>query len=212
MCKFMPCARYPKDSWVRHPSGGDMKGGTQFLATPFTGRDTVRFEYEVFFNGNFDFVKGGKLPGLKGGTGSCSGGSHDDNCFSLRYMWRRNGDGEVYAYMPAETGDWFCSRPENVCNFEYGHSLGRGTWRFRTNVWQKISLYVRLNDGGSSNGIIRVSVDGRQVYEISGLRIRKSNSIKADQIYFSTFFGGSTADWQSTRTTYTYYRNFKIII
>ena len=61
-----------------------MKGGLQFLARPFSGRDELTFEYDIFFPNNFDFVRGGKLPGIKGGSGSCSGGNHDDSCFSLR--------------------------------------------------------------------------------------------------------------------------------
>ena len=75
-----------------------------------------------------------------------------------------------------------------------------------------MSMYVKLNSSGTSDGVIRVRVDGNEVYSISGLRIRRDSGIKADQIYFSTFFGGSTQDWQSTRTTYTYYKNFKVIV
>ena len=98
-------------------------------------------------------------------------------------MWRRSGDGEVYAYMPNEQVIWiviknfdnkalkwcdfdhgviidncsnieddidgiddgkmwrylnlapffqvegFCEEPDVHCNYEFGHSLGRGAWR-----------------------------------------------------------------------------------
>lgn len=54
--------------------------------------------YEVAFSSQFDWVKGGKLPGLWAGgkNGSvCSGGSESDGaCFSARLMWRANGTGE----------------------------------------------------------------------------------------------------------------------
>ena len=54
--------------------------------------------YEVAFEANFDWVKGGKLPGLRGGlaTSGCSGGSKSNggSCFSSRVMWRQNGAGE----------------------------------------------------------------------------------------------------------------------
>ena len=54
--------------------------------------------YEVAFDTYFDWVKGGKLPGLRGGLNStgCSGGNKADglDCFSSRLMWRKNGAGE----------------------------------------------------------------------------------------------------------------------
>lgn len=52
-------------------------------------------EYEVYFPGSFDFVMGGKLPGMHGGNLQCSGYSsvpNGNNCFSTRLMWRENGE------------------------------------------------------------------------------------------------------------------------
>lgn len=52
-------------------------------------------EYEVYFPSDFDFVKGGKLPGFHGGNLDCSGYSvvpNGKNCFSTRLMWRENGE------------------------------------------------------------------------------------------------------------------------
>ena len=42
---------------------GDMKGGAQFYAEPFDLSTHLTFQYQVYFSENFDFVKGGKLPG-----------------------------------------------------------------------------------------------------------------------------------------------------
>jgi hypothetical protein len=54
--------------------------------------------YEIAFEAGFDWVKGGKLPGLRGGLNStgCSGGNqaNGQDCFSFRVMWRENGSGE----------------------------------------------------------------------------------------------------------------------
>ena len=33
---------------------------------------------------------------------SCAGGADSEECWSLRFMWRREGEGEVYAYLPNE--------------------------------------------------------------------------------------------------------------
>jgi hypothetical protein len=68
----------------------------------------MRLSYYVRFSENFDFVKGGKLPGLFGGVGN-SGGEIPDGTdgFSTRFMWRRNGDfkpqGSQYVASPVDS-------------------------------------------------------------------------------------------------------------
>lgn len=50
------------------------KGGAEFYARPVdVGRArNVTLEYQVYFPADFDFVKGGKLPGLYGGGAKCT--------------------------------------------------------------------------------------------------------------------------------------------
>lgn len=63
---------------------------------------SMMISYEVAFDQGFNWVKGGKLPGLRGGdpTG-CSGGNEATgrDCFSARLMWRRNGEGEGLCFL-----------------------------------------------------------------------------------------------------------------
>lgn len=62
-------------------------GGLGFVAEPLkiTKSDkVVSFQYNVYFPKGFKFVRGGKLPGLYGGHGECTGGSSDNNCFTTR--------------------------------------------------------------------------------------------------------------------------------
>lgn len=90
---------YPKDSInpARWP-----KGGSEFYAAPLDIRNAnnVTLEYKVFFPGDFEWVKGGKLPGLYGGHTRCSGGDPALDCFSTRMMWRAGGAGELYLVKP----------------------------------------------------------------------------------------------------------------
>ena len=74
------------------------QGGSQFYAAPLDLRHarSVTFAYSVFFPSDFEWVKGGKLPGLYGGRTGCSGGDAADDCFSTRMMWRKGGAGELY--------------------------------------------------------------------------------------------------------------------
>lgn len=79
---------------------GSSGSGTQFYSLWNTTGDpfrTVLLTYEVAFDSAFEWVKGGKLPGLRGGpdANTCDGGSASDGtCFSTRIMWRKSGDGE----------------------------------------------------------------------------------------------------------------------
>ncbi|KAG6375847.1 hypothetical protein JVT61DRAFT_2706 [Boletus reticuloceps] len=82
--------------------GSKPEGGADFYATPLNlaGARNVTLEYSVFFPANFNWVKGGKLPGLFGGHTGCSGGASAQDCFSTRLMWRPHGVGELYLVRP----------------------------------------------------------------------------------------------------------------
>ncbi len=99
-----------------NPHGGFgfyLRGPAQFAEAlkGLEGHAEVVFAYSVLFEEGFEFVKGGKLPGIckssftfgvkgiltvrgDGGTGDfaygCTGGKQTDRCkcFNLRLMWR----------------------------------------------------------------------------------------------------------------------------
>lgn len=88
---------YPKGSYSHDT------GGTQFYnlwnLTNGQNFESMMLSYELAFENGFDWVKGGKLPGLRGGLNStgCSGGNQvtpTGDCFSARLMWRKNANGE----------------------------------------------------------------------------------------------------------------------
>lgn len=92
-------AFFPKGSINpgKRPDGAP-QGGADFYAAPLdiSRSNNVSMSYSVFFPKNFDFVLGGKLPGLYGGRPGCSGGDPAEDCFSTRLMWRKGGAGELY--------------------------------------------------------------------------------------------------------------------
>ncbi|KAG5219874.1 polysaccharide lyase family protein [Salix suchowensis] len=70
------------------------QGGAEFYASPLEGMAKARqmvLTYSVFFPVDFNWVRGGKLPGLYGGRSHCSGGDDATDCFSTRMMWRQGG-------------------------------------------------------------------------------------------------------------------------
>ncbi len=157
----------------------------------------MRLSYYVRFSENFDFVKGGKLPGLLGGVGN-SGGEIPDGTdgFSTRFMWRRNGDGEVYAYLLTSKKD--------------GTSIGRGNWRFKPGVWYRLEQEVILNQPGKANGRVRVWLDGRPVLDRGALTFRTTNALKIEGLFFSTFFGGGDSSWATPKDVYADFADFQV--
>ncbi|KAH0589491.1 hypothetical protein H2248_005236 [Termitomyces sp. 'cryptogamus'] len=183
---------YPANSF------GSSDNGAQFInlwnATGGSSFQSMLLSYEVAFDAGFNWVKGGKLPGLRGGLNStgCSGGNESDGkeCFSTRLMWRKNGEGEVYAYIP--TPNNLCSSDDVICNSDFGISLQRGAFGFVDGQWNRITLLVRLNDPPNvANGNVQLYYNDLKAIDQQNLQIRSSSSVTANGLYFSTFFGGN---------------------
>lgn len=192
--------RYPRGSHGGNPAN---LGGTQYhasfgrLGLPFF--DELYLRYYVRLDPGFDFVQGGKLPGPAGGA-SNSGGRipTGSDGFSVRLMWRREGRIVIYAYLPTSQ-TWGTDFP-----WDYG-----GTWRkLIPGRWTALEIRVKLNTPGRSDGEIDCWLDGERACEVRNLRFRDVDSLKIDNIMFSTFFGGNTADWAPSKDEYATFDNF----
>ncbi|KAI8987950.1 hypothetical protein BDF20DRAFT_815693 [Mycotypha africana] len=206
---------YPKGSYA--PIGtkktSAVEGGVEFYSVPYAGYsfNTAYLSYDLMFDENFDWVKGGKLPGIYGGPPGegCSGGEKatGENCFSVRLMWRNSGHGEAYAYIP--TSDNLCKTKHVICNDDYGTSFSRGVIKFEKKKWTHIDLYVRLNSGNNENGILKVWQDGSLVINQQQLKFRSKDSVGVSALMFSTFFGGGSQSYATPVDTATYYKNIQ---
>ena len=124
---------------------------------------------------------------------SCSGGRRDDGCFSVRFMWRTNGAGELYTYLPPDYDEnqAVCDIPPfSTCNDVYGASVGRGSFTFNTGGRTTIGQRVRLNDVGAANGELELFVAGKSLFSVGGLVLRDSSSGRIRGLQMQTFFGG----------------------
>ncbi|WP_433291048.1 polysaccharide lyase [Pseudonocardia sp. CA-142604] len=186
---------YPAGSASRSAGGTD--GGAQaYLELPHP-TDALDLRYQLRFPAGFDFVKGGKLPGLYGGT-TTSGQQIPDgtNGFSTRYMWRADGNGEIYAYLPTSRN--------------HGTSLGRGCWQFTPGTWTTLRQRVQLNTPGLSNGRITVWQDDNLVLDHTGLRFRTTDQLRIQGLFFSTFFGGDDTTWATPTDQHTDFADFTL--
>ncbi|KZO92392.1 polysaccharide lyase family 14 protein [Calocera viscosa TUFC12733] len=261
-------------------------GGSDFYATPLplSHSTSASLSYSIFFPQNFDFVRGGKLPGLYGGAYECSAGRSAEWCWSSRLMWRSGGKGELYLYAPlaAQTAALCTTPPQTICGSADGQSIGRGSFNFTRGGWTQVRQTVRLNtpgmwDGGFDlwAGGVRViglegvfwrnevpgagqdgddgeddgdadegGEDGIGLLDLPGLllemptspyqhfllrpssflagnttraRLKKRSTIPQEPvgfsgIFFSTFFGGSGPEWETPVETWTWFRDFELVV
>jgi len=180
----------------------------------------VMLTYKVWFNEDWDWVKGGKLPGMYGGTDpasakGCSGGDQREDCFSARVMWRKDGDGELYNYWPTRD-QWYCSAegPNNsksVCD-SMGESVFRGAFRFDKGRWIELTQRLRLNDVGQSNGEQELFVDGESKILLQNIEIRKQDDVKFQGLMAQSFFGGSKDDFKPPKDETAFFTGFGMTV
>ncbi|WP_129141093.1 polysaccharide lyase [Modicisalibacter coralii] len=190
---------YPKGTSA--PSDTE-EGGAGFYARfkALEGSERACLTYRVRFEPGFDFVKGGKLPGLYGGDAPSGGDAvTGKNGFSMRFMWRKQGQGELYEYVVNKDSD-------------YGESVGRGKWIFPTGQWTTIEQEIILNDPDKQNGIARVWIDGKPMLEQHGIVYRTTPAVTIDGVMFSTFFGGHGKDWRTPKDQHADFGDFNIYI
>jgi hypothetical protein len=174
---------------VHYPAGGvgPSEGGAQFLVPLAGNHQELYCAYRIRFESKFDFVKGGKIPGLSGGnhpTG-CSGKPSGSDGFTARMMWREGGAAVQYVYYPDQA---------EACGDDFAWNVGQ-TRAFKSGQWYSLEHHVVLNTGDQANGVMQAWFDGELALDRKDVRFRSVDSVKVDSFYFSTFFGGSGADW-----------------
>lgn len=183
---------------------GPEKGGAGWR-WPFPGQEKAQLQYTVRFDPQFDFVKGGKLPGLSGGPLSVTGGRPADghNGFSARIMWRRDGRGEAYVYHLDQKGD-------------FGDSIEfPSDFRFLTGESYHFRLIVGMNQGTLANGILSVSVSTattaeRMLVNKTNLRWRKDDAFQVDSVLFEVFHGGGDRSWAPSRPCFVDFTDLQV--
>lgn len=161
-------------------------------------------------------MQGGKLPGLflsepgAKDTSAGSGGHQSDLHASVRLMWRANLQAEAYVYATAaHSSEAYKSIPSSHFNAEYGDSLWRGVLNFRKEGWNDVSIRVRLNTPGQSDGSLFVSVNGTDV-SCDEMAWRKGSLVVISAVMFSTFFGGSSERFQCPCDTSISFKDFEL--
>ncbi|MDG2424474.1 MAG: hypothetical protein P8M22_10890 [Phycisphaerales bacterium] len=178
---------------VLYPEGeyGTSATGAQWKLLFEDSHDCVHLSYRLQFMSPFDFVKGGKLPGLIGGEGNTGGGIPDGtDGWSARMMWRTDGDIVQYVYHP--------DQPETYGEDMPWESDGQQL-QFIPGQWYEVIHEIQMNTPGLNDGSITCWLDGELVLERADMRFRDVDDFAIDGMYFSTFFGGGSSSWSTTK-------------
>ncbi len=196
---------------ISYPGGGvgPSNGGAQWISDlPFPS-DKLTVSYWVKFAKDFDWVLGGKLPGLMGGkdekTGwPITGGIRPTgvNGWSGRIMWKKNGEIIQYVYhmdQPGKYGD------------EFKWTVNGQPAKFEADAWQKLTTEITLNHPGKKDGRIRSWLGQELALDQGGLAFRSTQSVQIDAFCFSTFFGGEDPEWAPSKDETIRFDDFKVI-
>lgn len=190
---------------VLYPRGGvgPRQTGGQWMAE-LPPRESYLLEYRLRFSEDFDWVQGGKLPGLGGGTAP-TGGYFDPDGFTSRYMWRADGRLVVYLYWAGQESAARATGRQYGVDLECGVMMQRG----RDYVLRQ---RVTLNTPGRADGILEVWVDGESVLRRDDLLFRNApgKTWQIDRFFFSTFHGGADPSWAPSRDCTVEFDDFRV--
>ncbi len=217
-CEIVPLKPNQSALRVFYPEGavGPAEGGAQFPMVfsntkeleNTDGFKSLTLKYQLKFEEGFDFRLGGKLPGLMGGGDSWarSGGTQPDgaNGWTMRFMWRTDGELVVYAYLPpSENQKWGGKQwgQDIDCNFF-----------FEPDKWYVIEQHVNVGTPGKDDGKLIVKVDGVELLTLDDLRYGDINNEyhKIGGIFFSTFHGGNSSGWGPLNDSYLQFASFEV--
>jgi hypothetical protein len=179
-------------TYVGNQYGPDA-GGVQFMIPLSASYPELYLSYRVRFAAGFQFVKGGKLPGLVGGTaptGCITEPAAIDGGFSARMMWRTGGAAVQYMYTPNRASS---------CGDDYPYTVAGAPATFTPGQWHRVVHHLRMNTAGQTDGVLETWFDGTPALARTDMLYRPSGgTFQIDALYFSTFFGGSDTTWAPT--------------
>lgn len=171
--------------------------------------DELWCSYEVYFEKDFDFRNGGKLPGFCGGKCYTGGDKPKEaDGWSNRVMWKKDGFLTQYVYH-------YGQKDRYADNFKWNLNGEIPQKRIRPEKWHQILMRVKMNDvepenGMLPNGILQTWFDGELVVDLDSLVFRNRSDLKIDRFYFSTFHGGNDKNFAPRRDSFIRFRNLRI--
>ena len=193
------------------PSTVAFESGARFLFSPdFFPVTEVEYSFKFFVKRGFDFVLTGKLPGVMFGTCrncSSSGLEYLPGQGSFRLTWESRGRGRgkespvhISPYLYGAHGSFAEAKkaqgPKTLAAAEGGDRQGgfhflQSYFRIKRGSWNTVSMYLKLNDIGKANGVVRVTVNGKKA-GINDVSFRNRAETMIRSVAVVSFFGGNS--------------------
>lgn len=162
--------------------------------------------FDVRFDKDFQWVKGGKLHGLGPENPVTGGNERKPDRWSARLMFAEDGRSHSYLY-------------EQSPDKKFGVGDKSKAPVFKKDVWHKVRIQVKVNTAGKADGEFAVHVDNKQVNKQTGVEFRADDGKNTliSKMLFSTFHGGNTAanapkdDKGKFTTVYADFDNFLVM-
>ena len=212
----------------KNSTGGSSGGGFKANPHKIFPCNGVEMSYMVNFPDDFEWKKGGKLPGICWGTGSwdCSTGSNwSTKTGSFRVMWRESGQAIGYAYL-AVTGSG-SNAGNKAMDIAHGSDFKKSVRLNQSNksgldIWHKhgtqlqfkkgwntVTMRLEMNTPGTSNGVISLTVNG-ETNTVKDAILRQDKATQFNNANIVAFRGGNGKDWEGDRDTHLEFKNFTI--
>lgn len=157
--------------------------------------EEIYFRYYLRLGNDWNqTVQGGKLPGISGTYGVAGwGGRRSDgaNGWSARGAFHLTlPDGNplagltpigTYCYHADQAGTY-----GDIWIWQDGY-LGY----LQRNRWYAIEQYLKLNDPGQPNGVLRAWIDGRPAFAKTDIRFRTVDRLRIEQVWMNIYHGGT---------------------
>jgi Polysaccharide lyase 14/Disaggregatase related repeat len=164
----------------------------KFASNGFSEPEAAYFRYYLRLGDNWDqTISSGKMPGFAGTYNTAGWGGrkpNGENGWSTRGLFLktiRQGSEKVtpmgsYVYHLDQHGSYGSAWTWN----KSGGAL------LKNNQWYCIEQYVKLNTPGESDGVLRVWLDGHEVFEKMNLQFRTSRILKIEEVWMNIYHGG----------------------
>lgn len=160
---------------------------------------SATLSFDLKLHSQFEFVKGGKMHGLAGGSGTTGCKTIDPKGWSVRTVWKSGGRPILYIYHQDRS---------SACGDAF---YPPGDFEFQRGKWYRVEVFVKMNTRvGSADGRAKLYIDGEKLIDIQNLNLSGNNNINIDTFLFSTFYGGSNDSWSPSKNTHAYFDNFTV--
>jgi hypothetical protein len=173
---------------------GGAKGGMSYPWEPrsLQGRSAACLAYHVLLPADFDFHRGGVLPGLIGADGVERGDG-----FLARLVWRPAGRGGVAVRLSDGAASNAGTTEADAFDFPRGR-------------WVKLEQEVVLNTPKKADGTLRVWVDGALAVERTDIAYRGKSEVALAGVAVDVHYGAADAVGAAPKDTKVWLSPFQI--